>query len=37
MQPHVISVKDSSASFLFYSDAGVNCCYETKLIAFGGL
>lgn len=36
MQPHVIWAKDSSGALLFYSDAGVNCCYETKLISFGG-
>src|ERR1700722_5518747 len=30
MQPHVIWAKDSSGSLIFYGDAGVNCCYETK-------
>jgi hypothetical protein len=35
-EPHVIWAKDSSAAFIFYSDSGANCCYETKLISFDG-
>jgi len=34
VQPHVIWANDSSGAFVFFSNGGANCCWETRLVSF---